>query len=535
MHKYLLIALTSCLACSNAADPSTPDVGPTRVDGGTVDAGTDARYAGLVINEVAASGTPDDWFELHNTSAAPIDLSGVSYSDEPTTNATKAVFPAGTTIAAGGYLLKTVNDTDPGFKLGSDEVLGLFAPSGAPIDLVDWAEGESPAGQSYGRFPNGTGAFKTLATPTPGAANQDGANPCGNGALDGAEVCDGVALNGRSCTTEGFASGTLRCRADCGALDTSACVAASPIDVVINEVASVGDDLIELYNRGDRQVDLSGWAVHDADYVAADPATADQRYVLAAGSTIAAGGYLVLTKGTDHSFGLGDVDRLVLQRTDGTAADETSWTASQANPSWCRLPSGTGAFATCAATFGATNAERPAVVCGDGVIGGTEACDGAALGVRTCMSEGFASGTLGCARDCASVDTSACVARAPAVVINEASSEGNDNIELYNAGTAVADLAGWSVIDSDPTNTAYVFPAGVTLGVGAYLVLTRNTEHTFGLGGTDGVTLRDAGGATIDTTSWPASGAIPAWCRRPDGTGAFATCTAATFGATNGP
>ena len=137
MHKYILIALSCCFACSNAADPSTPDVGPTRVDGGTVDAGTDARYAGLVINEVVASGTPDDWFELHNTSAAPIDLSGVSYSDEPTTNATKAVFPAGTTIAAGGYLLKTVNDTDPGFKLGSDEVLGLFAPSGAPIDLVD--------------------------------------------------------------------------------------------------------------------------------------------------------------------------------------------------------------------------------------------------------------------------------------------------------------------------------------------------------------------------------------------------------------
>jgi len=89
----------------------------------------------------------------------------VSYSDEPTTNATKAVFPAGTTIAAGGYLLKSVNDTDPGFKLGSDEVLGLFAPSGAPIDLVDWAEGASPAGQSYGRFPNGTARSRRWPRP----------------------------------------------------------------------------------------------------------------------------------------------------------------------------------------------------------------------------------------------------------------------------------------------------------------------------------------------------------------------------------
>ncbi len=154
----------------------------------------------------------------------------------------------------------------------------------------------------------------------------------------------------------------------------------------------------------------------------------------------------------------------------------------------------------------------------------------------TCYADGSrregqsCSADLHCAGGRCPASTRTC---APRVVINEASSEGSDNIELYNTGTTVADLAGWSVTDSNPSNAPYLFPAGVTLRGGSYLVLTRDIEHTFGLGGIDGITLRNDLGATVDTTSWPDSGAIPAWCRRPDGTGPFVTC-AATFGASNG-
>jgi hypothetical protein len=46
---------------------------------------------------------------------------------------------------------------------------------------------------------------------------------CGNGAIDGAEKCDGAALGGATCESLGFASGTLACAIGCG-FDTSGCV-----------------------------------------------------------------------------------------------------------------------------------------------------------------------------------------------------------------------------------------------------------------------------------------------------------------------
>ena len=68
------------------------------------------------------------------------------------------------------------------------------------------------------------------------------------------------------------------------------------------------------------------------------------------------------------------------------------------------------------AAGGSTNAGPSAAVelysadgttCGDGAIQGGEACDGADLGGNTCVSLGYASGTLACTAAC-TLDTSAC-------------------------------------------------------------------------------------------------------------------------------
>jgi hypothetical protein len=48
------------------------------------------------------------------------------------------------------------------------------------------------------------------------------AGACGDGKVNGAELCDGQDVGGRSCTTEGFTAGTLGCTAAC-ALDTTTC------------------------------------------------------------------------------------------------------------------------------------------------------------------------------------------------------------------------------------------------------------------------------------------------------------------------
>jgi hypothetical protein len=50
--------------------------------------------------------------------------------------------------------------------------------------------------------------------------------------------------------------------------------------------------------------------------------------------------------------------------------------------------------------------------CGDGVVALAEACDGAALGGSTCESLGFGGGVLACSADCSALDPSGCVALA---------------------------------------------------------------------------------------------------------------------------
>ncbi len=141
----------------------------------------------LFINELMASnsttildpqGDADDWIELKNTGTTTIDLGGMYLSDK-TTNPLKWQFPAGTTIAAGGYLLVWADDDDgdsPGlhtnFKLsagGESVVLSdIDARDNAVIDSVDFPAQTTDV--SYGRSPEGSGAFQALATASPGGA-----------------------------------------------------------------------------------------------------------------------------------------------------------------------------------------------------------------------------------------------------------------------------------------------------------------------------------------------------------------------------
>lgn len=53
--------------------------------------------------------------------------------------------------------------------------------------------------------------------------DEEEAEPCGNGALDQGEACDGEELGGQTCATQGFSYGELVCDAACK-LDTSGCV-----------------------------------------------------------------------------------------------------------------------------------------------------------------------------------------------------------------------------------------------------------------------------------------------------------------------
>jgi hypothetical protein len=139
----------------------------------------------LVINECLASNLQnqtdeynddDDWIELYNRSNTVLDLSDVYLSDELST-LNKWKFPVGTKIVPNGYLIVWAdNDTlqkilHAGFKLNKDSgAIFLSVAGGVLLDSVYY--GPQNTNISYGRYPNGTGAFTFMNT-TFNAENQN--------------------------------------------------------------------------------------------------------------------------------------------------------------------------------------------------------------------------------------------------------------------------------------------------------------------------------------------------------------------------
>lgn len=287
-------------AAPDAAPP--PDLGPP------------APTSPVVVNEVVADGPMGDWVELFNPSASPADVGGFFLTDDPAGKPMAYALPAGSVVPAAGYLVVNVSAAATGFGLGSDEALAFVSPEGAVVDQADWAEGEAPAGSSYGRLPDGTGPFATLPMPTPGAPNTDVVPP--------------------------------PCPFDC----------APETGLVINEVVAAGEpaDAVELYNGDNLEADLSGYLVSD------DPDNTPDKATLPEGTVVPARSYLVLEISDDTvGFRLAAAESFSLSTPDGTRVDETTWTDgdSPADGAWARRPNGVGAFhASDAATLGAPNA-----------------------------------------------------------------------------------------------------------------------------------------------------------------------------------
>jgi hypothetical protein len=267
----------------------------------------------VVVNEVVARAPAGgaDWVELYNPTLAVVDLGGWVLRDSG--EDIRFVFPSGTAIQAGGFL---VLDGPGGmgalvfeFGLGSEDSVRLFDRGSVLVDSTSWTAGDAPEGGSWGRYPDGFGAFRTLRQLTRGEPN---------------------ALGGPA-----------------------------PPNVVVNEVvaraADAGPDWIELYNAGEEPADLAGWTLRDEN----DSAS----LVLPAGTTVGPGAFLLLegpggTTEPTFGFGLGAADAVRLFDAGGVVVDRTSWSSGQApeGTSWGRYPDGSGAFRTLALpTPGAAN------------------------------------------------------------------------------------------------------------------------------------------------------------------------------------
>ncbi|MFL6159763.1 MAG: lamin tail domain-containing protein, partial [Marmoricola sp.] len=268
----------------------------TSTKGAANDCVTAPVVPNVKINEVESNGDAvGDWVELKNIGSTDADVSGWKILDnDPAHVANPEVVPAGTVIQPGGYYaLYTEFTPAPGFGLGTADSVTVLLPDGTTqVDTYSWT---AHAAATYGRCPDGTGAFATTTTPTRGLAN----------------VC-------------------------------------SPVR--INEVESNGDpvgDWVELKNIGGTDVNIGGWVFKDN--VDADV------YTIPAGTVVPANGYKVLDV-ADFVFGLGGADSARLYDGSGSLVDAYTWTA-HATQTYGRCKDGLGDFVdTTAPTKGAANA-----------------------------------------------------------------------------------------------------------------------------------------------------------------------------------
>lgn len=197
--------------------------------------------------------------------------------------------------------------------------------------------------------------------------------PCGNGSIEGPEECDGGALDGATCSTEGFTGGEIACTVDC-TLDTSRCT---------NVVC--GDDMAEGAELCDG-TDLRGESCASRGFD---------------------GGELACALGCFFD----ETDCYNAVCGDGLAQSPETCDGDDLLGATCESLGFTGGTLACtdgcALDTSACEGE-PVIVCGDGIAEGEEECDGSVPDGTTCEGLGFDEGTVSCADDC-TIDTIACV------------------------------------------------------------------------------------------------------------------------------
>jgi hypothetical protein len=254
----------------------------------------------IVMNEIYSRGTPDnpDWIEIYNNSANPVDVSGYSVYDSGGQSGAKPkkTFPAGTVIPAFGFFVIVTDDADPsgfGMSSGGEEVWFENAAGNVIDNVIFPAFAET---QSYGRIPDGSGAWAILDNITKGAPNDN--NP------------------------------------------------PAPM-IKINEVYSRGvdaePDWVEIYNAGTSSVNIGGYKIYDSG----GQSGSKPKMEIPAGTSLAAGAFLVITVDDTSAAGFGlssGGEQVWLEDAAGTVIDDVTFPALDAFTSYGRFPDGSGSF-----------------------------------------------------------------------------------------------------------------------------------------------------------------------------------------------
>ncbi len=344
-----------------------------------------------------------DWVELRNTGSGAFDLGGYGLSDEA--GKVKYVFPAGTIVPAGDYLVVWCDPDQEGsfapfaLKKEGGESVCLLNRNGVVLDEAVTVA--CAPGQSLVR--SASGALTPSDTPTPGYAND----------------AAGAAA---------FQSGT-----DKGAGE-----------LVLSEIMSANSlfpapdggcyDWVEICNPTDHSVSLSGYKLSDREDKA--------KYDFPEGQ-LGSGEYLVIWCGQDASgeyaapFALaGAGGETVVLTAPGGAAETVALPALAQNVSYARVSGGWTVSEQPTPGYANDEAGRAAYMAADG-------SRSAEVYITEAVAKNLGSGA-------------------------DSDGDLSDWIELANLGEQPVSLGGWYLSDSEEALTAWQFPA-VTLESGEYL------------------------------------------------------------------
>jgi hypothetical protein len=233
---------------------------------------------------------------------------------------------------------------------------------------------------------------------------------CGNGAVDAGEVCDGAELDGQTCATigQGFTGGALACDGSCVAWDTTGCTpaceatwlgvwAGTPIEETVDTCSGVSD-------YGDQAIGCVGGAAPGEEVLYALTLAAGDQVTVENTPAPGVDGVLYVLTGCNDTAGqscVGGADRF------GDGAPERVLLE---NPG----PGPVTYFIVVdnfvAGECGTSTLRIEPTGCGDGVVSGGELCDGDALAGNNCttIGMGFTGGNLHCSGTCDAWATQSC-------------------------------------------------------------------------------------------------------------------------------
>ena len=169
MKWSLLAMLIACSGAQNTESSSEPSS-----EASTEPSSEDPIAMDVYINElVAKSDVTADWIELYNAGSSSIDVSGCTLEDS---GGEPWELPAGTEIAAGGFLLIWADDGAEGeglhapFKLSKDGEELLFKDAQEYI-LDQVSSPELAAEEAYARVTDGGDEWEIRTESTPEASN----------------------------------------------------------------------------------------------------------------------------------------------------------------------------------------------------------------------------------------------------------------------------------------------------------------------------------------------------------------------------